>query len=67
MEVCVDGRELQVYGVQPVREIGGALVEVVANFKYLGRSLDQMNNDWPAVRRNIMCARLVWGRLGTLP
>ena len=48
------------------REEGGDMVEVVANFKYLGQSLDQMDDDWPEVRRNIMRARLVWRRLGAL-
>ena len=28
--------------------VGGALVEVVENFKYLGRTLYQMDNDCPA-------------------
>ena len=45
---------------------GGEMVEVVANFKYLGRTLDQMDDDWPAVRQNIMHTRLVLGMLGTL-
>ena len=26
------------------------LVELVANFKYLGRPMDQTNNEWPALR-----------------
>ena len=34
--------------------------------KYLGRSLDQTDDDWMAVRQNIMRASLVWGRMGTL-
>ena len=33
------------------------MVESVEMFKYLGRILDQTDDDWPAVRRNIMCAR----------
>ena len=32
----------------------------------LGIPLDQTDDDWPAVRRNIMLAMSVWGRLGTL-
>ena len=40
--------------------------EGVEIFKYLGRTLDQTDDDWPAVRQNIMHARLVRGRLGTL-
>ena len=34
--------------------------------KYQGRPLDQTDDDWSDVRRNIMRARSVWGRLGTL-
>ena len=43
MERC-GGMEFILYG----RE-GDALAEGVANFKYLGRPLDQMENYWPAV------------------
>ena len=39
------------------RKDGGKLFEVMANFKYLGRLLDETENDWPAVRRKIMCER----------
>ena len=49
-----------------VRE-GVALVEVVANFKYLCRILDQTGDDWQAIRMNIKQVRKVWGRLGELP
>ena len=38
----------------------------VPTFRYLGRTLDQMDDDWTAVQRNIMRERSVWGRLGTL-
>ena len=38
----------------------------MANFKYLGQNLDQMDDDWPAVSQKIMWARSVWGRLGKL-
>ena len=41
-------------------------VEGVAKFRYLGRTLDQTDDDCPAVRRNIMRASSVWGRLRTL-
>ena len=41
-------------------------VENVPTFRYLGQPLDQTDDDWTAVRQNIMCKRLVWGRLGTL-
>ena len=42
------------------------IVENVPTFQYLGQPLDQKDDDWPDVRQNIMCARSVWGRLGTL-
>ena len=45
---------------------GDKRVENVSTFQYLGRPLDQMDDNWPAVRRNIMRARSVWGRPGTL-
>ena len=48
------------------REEGYNMVEGVANFKYMGENLDQTDDNWPAVRQNIMCTRLVWGRLGKL-
>ena len=35
------------------------LVELVANFKYLRRPMDQTNNEWPALRRNVK----LWSRL----
>ena len=35
-------------------------------FKYPGRMLDQSNNNWLAVLRNIRKARRVWIRLGKL-
>ena len=38
----------------------------VAMFRYLGITLDQTDDYWLAVRRKIIRARLVWGRLGTL-
>ena len=39
-------------------------VENVLNFQYLGITLYQTDDDWPAIRQNIMRARSVWGRLG---
>ena len=54
MEFNLDGEE------------GDERVENVRTFRYLGRPLDQTDDDWTAVRRNIMRARSVWGRLGTL-
>ena len=48
------------------RREGDALVEGVANFKYMGRKLDQTDYDWPVVRRNVKRAQRVWGMLGKL-
>ena len=45
---------------------GDERLEGVAKFWYLGIPLDQTDGDWPAVRRNIMRATSVWGRMGTL-
>ena len=42
------------------------MVEGVAMFRYLVRIIYQTDDDWPAVRQNIMYASLVCGRLGTL-
>ena len=41
-------------------------VENLPTFQYLGRPLDQTDDDWTAVRKNIMCARSVLGNLGTV-
>ena len=41
-------------------------MEGAEKFKYMGRTLDQTDDDWPEVRQKIMPARLVWGRLETL-
>ena len=41
-------------------------VDNVTTFRYLGRPLDQTDDDCPAVPRNIMCTSSVWGILGTL-
>ena len=54
MEFSLDGEE------------GGDRVENVPTLRYLVRPLDQTDDDWTAVRQNIMRARLVWGTLGTL-
>ena len=41
-------------------------MENVPTFQYLGRPLDQTDDDWPDVRQKNMRARSVWGGLGTL-
>ena len=53
--------EFSLYG-----EEGGHIVEGMTNVNYMGRPLDQTYNGCSVVWKNIMRARLVWGRLGTL-
>ena len=43
---------------------GYETIEGVALFKYLWRTLEQLDNNWPVVRRNIGKSRQVWDRLG---
>ena len=38
---------------------GDAIVEGVAKFKYLGQTLDQTDDDWPAVWRNVKWDRRI--------
>ena len=54
MEFNLDGEE------------GDERVENVPTFRYLGQPTDQTDDDWPAVRRHIIHARSVWGRLGII-
>ena len=39
------------------------LMEVVSEFRYLGRLLTATDDYWPAVAGNIRKARVIWGRL----
>ena len=48
------------------REEGDEIVENVPTFQYMGRPLDQTDDYWPSMQRNIIRASSVWGRLGTL-
>ena len=47
-------------------EEGGDKIEGVVIFKYLGRPLDQSDDEWMAVIWNIRKSRQVWGRLGVI-
>ena len=47
-------------------EEGDEMVEDMAMFKNLGITLYQTDDDWTAVRQNILRARSVWGRMGTM-
>ena len=53
--------ELNLYGGE-----GYERMENVPTFRYLGRPLDQTYDDLTAVQQNIIRARSVWGRMGTL-
>ena len=46
-------------GFSLYRREGDAMVEGVEQSKDLGRPLDKMDDDWPAVRRNIKRERKV--------
>ena len=41
-------------------------IEVVETLKYMGRMLDQSDNAWLAVHRNVRKAHRVWSQLGGL-
>ena len=41
-------------------------IEGVETFKYLGRMLDRLDDDWPAVLRNVGKALRLWIGLGKL-
>ena len=41
-------------------------IEGEETFKCLGRMLDRLYNDWPAVCRNVGKARQLWIRLGKI-
>ena len=53
--------EFSLYGEEGDKRVGN-----VKTLRYLGIPLDQTDDDWMAVRRNIMRTRSVLGRLGTL-
>ena len=57
---CVD-IEFSLY-----RREGGAMVDGVSTFKYLGRPLGQTYNYWPEIRQNVLITRTVWGSLRNL-
>ena len=50
--------EFSLYGKE-----GDTLVEGVSNFKYMGRSLNQTDEDWQVVRQIFNRVRKVWGGL----
>ena len=44
----------------------GTKMRAVTEFKYLGRVLTSIDDDWPAVAGNIRKARANWGRLARI-
>jgi hypothetical protein len=44
----------------------GTPIERVKEFKYLGRILDESDDDWPALQSNLKKARAKWGRIGRI-
>ena len=46
--------------------INGQPIEMVSEFKYLGRVLANDDDDWPAVRANIRKARARWGQVARI-
>ena len=61
MEARCGEMEFSLYG-----EEGYERVEKLLTLRYLGRTLDQTDDDCPAVRQKIIRVRSVWGRLGKL-
>jgi hypothetical protein len=63
----LQAREQQTKNEKLVREtvftVNGQPINIVSEFKYLGRILDNNDSDWPAVKRAIQRARMTWGRL----
>ena len=47
-------------------QVGGTPIERVKRFKYLGRILDERDDDGPAVLRQLERARAKWGRFAAL-
>ncbi len=46
--------------------VNGYQIKNVREFKYLGRILDNHDNDLPAVEQNLRKARQKWGRIGRI-
>ena len=53
--------EFSLTGKEREETIGG-----LALFKYLGRPLEQSDNDWLSVRQNTRRSHQFWGRLGVI-
>jgi hypothetical protein len=46
--------------------VNGSEIKTVDQFKYLGRMLDNKDNDIPAVEKNLQKARQKWGRISRI-
>ena len=44
----------------------GNKMRAVTEFRYLGRVMTNMDDDWPAVAGNLRKARVIWGRLARI-
>ena len=44
----------------------GTPIERIKEFKYLGRILEESDDDWPALQSNLKKARAKWGRIGRI-
>ena len=51
---------------QTIFNINGQPIEIVSEFKYLGRILAHDDDDWPAIRTNIKKARMRWGQVARI-
>lgn len=51
---------------ETVFTVNGVPIRNVSEFKYLGRVVENSDNDGPAVNRNLTKARVAWGRLGRI-
>ena len=49
--------------LERVFHVYGQPMEVVLDFRYLGRLLTATDKDWPAVAGNTKKAQRIWGRL----
>jgi hypothetical protein len=58
--------KLQKTAREVVFMVEGRPIENVKEFKYLGRILEENDQDWPAVQRNLKRARQKWGMIGRI-
>jgi hypothetical protein len=59
-------RERQTAAASHVFTVDGTPIKKVTEFKYLGRIVEENDDDTPAIRRNLKRARTQWGRFSRL-